>query len=385
MSKCPLCFTDVGTVEASWQCVNRDCASEATEHPAVKAYLGREMKIKQRRREVRPKDHRGPWTPRLEQHCTKCGAHMERSCLVCQQPIPKDIDTSDVICVALTGARATGKSVSIGVMRLFVEKLVEELRSALTFESRYSQTDESKEYLDQILTGKAYPATPPGIARSLLYSLGQLNGKHRYLAFRDIAGEDLEKSDSSLNLSFLGRADLVIFLFDPLAIRSIRDALESVIPRQGEPGQDPQRVLGTVLGHISNGRPHLAVCLAKVDALQALGEQNSPLSPVFTNAGTTLVREAPKRTIGGPAYDQADGLLLSEEVRSTLMLLNGTSIVNMVENPATKVVLPHRFFATSALGAAADGELLPDHGITPFRVLDPLLWILNEKGVVPSA
>ena len=67
------------------------------------------------------------------------------------------------------------------------------------------------------------------------------------------------------------------------------------------------------------------------------------------------------------------------------MLLNGTSIVNMVENPATKVVLPHRFFATSALGAAADGELLPDHGITPFRVLDPLLWILNEKGVVPSA
>ena len=39
-------------------------------------------------------------------------------------------------------------------------------------------------------------------------------------------------------------------------------------------------------------------------------------------------------------------------------------------------------FATSALGDAADGELLPPHGITLFRVLDPLLWIFHEEGII---
>lgn len=298
--------------------------------------------------------------------------------------MPKDVAESDVICVALAGARATGKSVSIGVMRMFLERLVEELGSSLDYEEKYSETDENAEYLKQMLTGRAYSATPPSKARSLLYSMGQLNGRRRYLALRDIAGEDLEK-DSQLNLSFLGRADLVIFLFDPLAIQSIRDALESLLPQQGESGGEPQRVLQTVLRHIGTGRPHLAICLAKVDALQALAQQDSPISPVFANPGAAMTRESPTRRANGQVgYDEETAQVLSEEVRSTLMLLNGTVIVNMIENPATKVVLPHRFFATSALGDAANGELLPPHGITPFRVLDPLMWILNQKGVIPS-
>lgn len=386
MSKCPLCFSDLDSMRAHWQCRNRDCPSQAAPEPRAKPHLGRDFPIKQRREESRPSDFRGTWKPRLEQHCTECGQQMARSCTVCHYPMPRDIGDSDIICVALSGARATGKSVSIGVMRLFLEKLVEDLRSALDFESRFSESDENTEYVNQILTGKTYPPTPPGRARSLLYSLGQINGRRRYLALRDIAGEDLETDDSNLDLSFLGRADLVIFLFDPLAIQSIRDALENLIPRQGEPGQEPQRVLQTVLRHIGSGRPHVAVCLAKVDALQALADQNSPISPVFANPGTTMMREPPIRADnGGPTYDEEGAQLLSEEVRSTLMLLNGTAIVNMIENPANRVVLPHRFFATSALGAAADGELLPPHGITPFRILDPLLWILHEKGAIPSS
>lgn len=384
MSKCPLCFSDLDQSMARWQCCARDCKSEQTPDAPLKAYLGREATIKQSRTERRPTDRRGAWRPRLEQYCAMCGQQLERTCTVCHAPMPKDVAESDVICVALAGARATGKSVSIGVMRMFLERLVEELGSSLDYEEKYSETDENAEYLKQMLTGRAYSATPPSKARSLLYSMGQLNGRRRYLALRDIAGEDLEK-DSQLNLSFLGRADLVIFLFDPLAIQSIRDALESLLPQQGESGGEPQRVLQTVLRHIGTGRPHLAICLAKVDALQALAQQDSPISPVFANPGAAMTRESPTRRANGQVgYDEETAQVLSEEVRSTLMLLNGTVIVNMIENPATKVVLPHRFFATSALGDAANGELLPPHGITPFRVLDPLMWILNQKGVIPS-
>ena len=385
MSKCPLCFTDVDVASATWACLNRECPGEITRENVAEAFLGREFGVHQRRLEARPSEHRGSWTPRLQQHCTSCGQRMERTCPACHYPIPLDAGESDIICVALTGARATGKSVSIGVMRLFLEKLVEDLRSALTFERHYSESDEDEEYVQQILTGKTYPATPPGRARSLLYSLGQVNGKRRYLALRDIAGEDLEIAESKINLSFLGRADLVIFLFDPLAIQNIRDALEGLIPQQRTVGQEPQKVLQTVLRHIGPGRPHLAVCLAKVDALQVLANYESPISPVFSNPGTTMTRESATRTQGnGPGYDDEAGQLLSEEVRSTLMLLNGAAIVNMVENPASRVILSHSFFATSALGAAADGDLLPLHGITPFRVLDPLLWIMHKKGIIPS-
>ena len=385
MSKCPLCFSDVDPGRARWQCMNRECAGPASPEPLATSYLGHEMTVKQRREEVRPSDHRGAWAPRAQQFCTDCGVSMTRACTVCRYPLPADVGESDVVCVALAGARATGKSVSIGVMRLFLEKFIEELRSSLDFESRYSESDEDKEYVKQILSGMVYPPTPPGQARSLLYSMGQINGKRRYLALRDIAGEDLEATEAKLNLSFLGRADLVIFLFDPLAIKSIQDALENLIPRQRAVGQEPQKVLQTVLRHMGAGRPHLAICLAKVDALQRLADHNNPISPVFANPGTTLMRESVRHGVtSGPGYDEHSAQLLSEEVRSTLMLLNGTVIVNMVENPANGNILPHRFFTTSALGGAADGELLPPHGITPFRVLDPLLWIFHQKGIIPS-
>ncbi len=387
MSKCPLCFSDLDPTRARFHCANSECSEESTAEPLAEAYLGNKFTVKQHREEVRPSDFRGTWRPSGHQFCTSCGHEMERACPVCRYQIPQDIGESDVTCVALAGARATGKSVSIGVMRLFLEKLIEELRSSLNFEQRYSRTDEREEYIEQILTGNIYPPTPPGTARSVMYSLGQIGGKRRYLAIRDIAGEDLEVNSSRINLSFLGRADLIIFLFDPLAIRSIRDALENLIPPQERPSaeQEPQRVLQNVLRYIASGRPHLAVCLAKVDALQTLAGHNNPISPVFANPGTTLVRESTQRTQGaGPGYDVDAAELLSEEVRSTLMLLNGTVIVNMVENPANKTVLPHRFFATSALGDAANGQVLPPRGITPFRVLDPLLWIFHKKGIIPA-
>ncbi len=386
MSKCPICFLGQPPDAASWICANRSCSAPRQNEPAAQAYLGHKHVVGQRRQVTRPRDHRGAWSPPAEQFCTACGQRMTRSCAHCMYPLPDDLPVSEVICVAFTGAIATGKSISIGVMWLFLETLVERLGSAVEFEARYSESSE-EEYREFLKNGHTFPPTPPGRARSLLLSLGRIgSGPRRYLAIRDIAGEDMEAPEPSYNLSFLSRADLVVFLFDPLGVESIAHALDGLIPPQQSAGAPPEKVLKSVTRQIGTGRPRFAVCIAKVDTLQALAERPVPVGSVFANLGSALVREsgglAGRSGSGLPGYDEADGDLLSEEVRSLLGLLDAHAFVNLVENPSSGHRLPHRYFATSALGESADGPSLHSHGITPFRILDPLLWILHEKGVI---
>ena len=51
-------------------------------------------------------------------------------------------------------------------------------------------------------------------------------------------------------------------------------------------------------------------------------------------------------------------------------------------NPVTGHRYEHRFFAVSALGASPEGEKLSDRGISPFRVTDPVRWVLAADNVM---
>ena len=79
------------------------------------------------------------------------------------------------------------------------------------------------------------------------------------------------------------------------------------------------------------------------------------------------------------SYDETDGDQIHEEVRSLLMALGATGMVNAVENPRSGRQVRHRFFAVSALGAPANINGQDVKGIAPFRVLDPLRWVMAQK------
>ena len=71
-----------------------------------------------------------------------------------------------------------------------------------------------------------------------------------------------------------------------------------------------------------------------------------------------------------------------EEVRQLLKEWDGVPIDQSLENTFAR----YRYFGVSALGRSATPEArVAATGIQPYRVADPLLWLLSEFGSVPKA
>lgn len=197
------------------------------------------------------------------------------------------------------------------------------------------------------------------------------NGRSR-LFFCEVAGSRSEAPP-------LANADAVFFMFDPLRVEAIRDQLHDLIPPQAWSGGDPRSVLSNLLLAVGGGRPRLAVIMAKFDVLRALtAVEGSAWSRVMSNAGAAFMRDSS----ASGRYNEAEGRLLHEEVRSLLLRLHGGSIVAGVENPSSGIRLDHRYFAVSSLGQPPVGNRLNPRGIAPFRCIDPLRWATASLGVL---
>jgi hypothetical protein len=214
---------------------------------------------------------------------------------------------------------------------------------------------------------------------SLVFRLTTRDNRHHHLIIRDVAGEELEQPDAETwnRLGFFGQADHVFFLFDPLKIPGVQRQLRGLVPEQ-QVGERSKAVLDTTLALVRAGRPRLAVIMSKFDALQMLrtAQWSGDYKSIMQNAGAAFFRDP------GPLSppNEVDGLLLDQEVRSLLMLLNETQFVAAVERSTPPEA--HRFFAVSALGDPPNGEVLNARGIAPFRCLDPLRWALAGTGIL---
>lgn len=133
-------------------------------------------------------------------------------------------------CVAMAGARNSGKSLYTAVMVKQLKQLAHKHNHSV-FAADQSTEQRFQEKYEQPLFQemKSMDPTPSAVATDayqrdpLIFDLGQWpdpEGTMRtnYLVFRDVAGEDLEnlpeREDDREALSFFKYADLVIFLFD---------------------------------------------------------------------------------------------------------------------------------------------------------------------------
>jgi hypothetical protein len=367
MIKCPRCFTPLSAAVAGGWCAMQVCDSDA-----IAAAIG-----------WRPsrRGDREPWP-------LPCGygpdGHGE-TCGTCWYAMAPRWREAPSTCIVMAGARATGKSIYIGVLIKQLQQWAEHLHLQVRpanaeVDGIFKEHYETPLYKERgimvptvsVASGTAYQQEP------LVYELSTVRGAH-HLVVRDVAGEDMEKPQPDhSNLGFFARADGVIFLFDPLQVEEIRDKLANlVIPTQLEQG-DPGHVLDNTLALIGSGRPKLAVVMSKFDAMQELRQvRQSYLGHVMGNAGAAFLRDP------GPylPYDDVEGELLHEEVRSLLKLLE-SGMTNPVERAHQLTGISYRYFAVSALGDAPRGKALNTRGIAPFRCLDPLRWILAGSGVL---
>ncbi|WP_240689932.1 hypothetical protein [Arthrobacter sp. PAMC25564] len=288
----------------------------------------------------------------------------------------------------MNGARATGKSLYIAVLIKQLGHFMATMNGTIHFADARTQETYKNIYEKPLFEARGLmPATPPAathdsyVVEPLIFSLGILNGVRRYLVIRDVAGEDMEKPPAdTMPLAFLRHADGVFFMFDPLTVPDIRAKVQDLIPAQLRLGGDPNTVLSNLLNIIGTATPPLAVILSKFDAMQELRNVDDvQWQSVMSNSGAAFLRDP---SLESSKYDQDDGELLHEEVRSLLHKLNARHLVLSLENPGAGQRIPYRFFAVSALGESPSGDAVHSRGIAPFRCLDPAKWVLSMTGAI---
>lgn len=386
LTRCPRCYSILDDNAYAWTIAPQVPAPSYFD-PVASAYFGSELHSGPVHVVNRPPGYVGPLRVSGADASRALNAPVVEICPGCHFVLPDGWRQGQAMCIAMAGARATGKSLFIGVLIKQLELLCEHLGVAMepatpaTIAS-YTNNYERPLYVERGLIAPTPAAqTQASYQRDpLIFSVGAWHGVRRYVVFRDVAGEDLESGNlHATHFQFFANADAVFFMFDPLRAQVIRDQLHDLLPPQSWSGADPRSVLSNLLLTVGPGQPRLAVILSKFDALRVLNKvEGSAWSSVMSNPGAAFMRDNSMVT----QYDETDGRLLHQEVRSLLQRLHGGSIVAAVENPSSGVRLRHRYFVVSSLGLPPVGNRLNPRGIAPFRCVDPLRWVTSNFGVL---
>ncbi len=383
MTSCPHCFTPLSPDERLYRCPG---PCESFTDPVASAFRGSQV-IAFTTQGLK-RDGKAPWNPPPSIPCYRCSKPTAEICPTCHLDLPAGWRGGNAVCVALAGARATGKSIYLAVLIKQLEQMLHQMNSLLSFAttasySVYTSAYEAQLYREREIMQATAPANMANAYQTtpLIVSLGLVNGVPQHLVLRDVAGEDLERPGADQTyLSYFRRAHAVFFLFDPSAVPNVRELLRGIVPEQLMQPGDPLRVLHNLLAIIGDASPPIAMILSKFDTLQELRDhEDRTWSTIMSNAGAAFQRDP---GILRPRYNPTDGDLLNLEVRSLLYLLGAQTFVNAMTNPHRGRPYVHQFFAVSALGGSARGEQLHSHGIAPFRCLDPLRWVLSRQGVI---
>ena len=368
--KCPYCYSVHDIRSSGMQCSynipgkSSDCWKGVKKEPA--GWISDENKI----------------------GCLKCKAAKKIVfCNVIDKEVPKDFWESDSathlfggdgLSIALIGAKASGKSNYIGaVINEIRRKLVGPFNASL----KLTVSEESKAYYDTYYyrplfeNGVVIEASAQGEIPPLIFPLNFMNKKNKItktaiLTFYDTAGENLDSNQKMLeNNKYIPNADGIILLLDPLQIPSIRAKLEGKIALP-EKNTDVVEVLSRVIQNIREVhnvrgtiKKHLALAFTKIDALEA----------------HDIIRE------DSCLRSESEHLSRGKFVRSDFESVN-IEMKDVLENWLDEEILQlmknfekYSLFGVTSLGAVPNGRKLADGGVSPRRVLDPLLWLLAEN------
>jgi len=335
--------------------------------------------------------------------CPKCEEETSyHLCPVCHSLLPIHFAKVSSRLIAMIGAKQTGKTVYMTVLIHELQNRIGERFGAAVVGSddvtlkRFSEDYERTLYEKRELFSSNPSASAQagvGLLAPLVFSFTASrerpwlsNGGSRrprsaqtLLSFFDTAGEDLNSQESvERNTRYLAAADGIILLLDPLQMPGARPLAKpgTVLPETESGADSPVNVLTRVtrmlrdrLGLRPSGlidKP-FAVAFSKLDALSWRFPPGSPLR---------------QPEPGAPKFDTQDSRDVHDYVLALLRDWDGMQIHQVVHHNYRR----YRYFGLSALGESpTDKRLVSDRGIRPYRVADPLLWLLSEFGTVPRS
>lgn len=384
---CPYCYDSFGAGEILFRCSGqpgadgRACERQTDERlerafgfrdplPPVFAANGRKL-------QARHGDCKEPTGHRVCPHCHS------------QLPVQFGKVTSRLI--AMVGARETGKTVYMTVLiHELTNKVGARFNAALSGSDDYTRQRFVADYERRLYQdGQLFEATrsagtrggkvTPLVFRFTTERSGLLGTRpaHNLLSFFDSAGEDLASQDRvEANARYLANADAIILMLDPLQMPGARRlaTADARLPALGT-GDTPANLLIRVtellqmrlgLGPTAQITKPVAVAFSKLDVVRHALPRGSPL----------LRPEGQS-----PRFDRADAAEVHEHVRALLHDWEGAQIDQLLRFNYAR----YRYFGLSALGESPTRDnLVSEAGIRPYRVPDPLLWLLSEFGTIPA-
>ncbi len=288
----------------------------------------------------------------------------------------------DDFLIRLIGARASGKSHYIAsLLRRFEDRVGGDLHASIL-----PATDETLERYRRIYHDpmfRDHVVVPPTTqeALPLLFDLtvsgvlwGEAADRAVTLALCDPAGHGLaDPASAQRTARSLGIASAIILVVDPLQVPEIRES----VPVTARPpaAEDPNTILGRLLTRLeAEGAPvapavfpiPVAVVLTKSDVVRDAGliEPNRLWCMHPRSLGA----------FDSEAHADMSGMI-EELMRRWHPALVGTIRQRFVR---------FAFFGVSATGCMLNPNTRRYRYVTPWRVEDPLLWLLAEAGVIPS-
>ncbi|MCM2388844.1 hypothetical protein [Streptomyces albipurpureus] len=271
----------------------------------------------------------------------------------------------DPLTVAMVGDSATGKT------HLLTQMIAEITDGGL---ERYGITWQSvnpqdhrffiEEHVSRLRSGRMLEHTPPESFASFVAALllSGPDGNTRPVAFFDLSGEDLRRTDAMLR--FMLGVDALIFVVDPL--RAV--ALPHLDPLRGE------------LGLTSGGDPAFQTVL---DRLPRSGPYHGVAAAVVINKSDLLRFEPPvDRWLAEPPPARLSAGRFRAESRDAYAFLRHHCGAAWVQ-PFDGVLRCTLHFA-SATGSHGHKDSFP-HGTRARRVLEPLVSVLSMCGVLGDA
>lgn len=320
-------------------------------------------------------------------YCTSCRAKSGgRACPDCHTPLPPGFGRSRSPLIAMVGAYGSGKSVYLTVLaHMLLETLPERFDASIEItEDAHGDEISSEAWISNNIGAlfeerRLFPQTARAVGgrqEPVVFQWRQrrrLGMSNSYLSFYDTAGEDLSEGESTRDLEYLSQADGLILLLDPFTLKGARDqAGLPASPHSINAAADGvlSRVTHALQKKRGNARKvkiPVAATFAKMDAFFEHLPPHHPIRKVEPAANF---------------YRETVGQELHDHVRDLLHDWGGEKIDRHLHSNYTQF----RYFPVSSLGEPPNYETstIAARGVQPFRVEEPLLWLLARNGVVPS-
>jgi hypothetical protein len=180
----------------------------------------------------------------------------------------------------------------------------------------------------------------------------------------------VSEASVELNARYLRSADAVLLVVDPLKMEGGQERAGLPAPPPDGPSDDAFGVLEKITDLLQAGRrgrrvrKPLAVAVTKMDLFW---DGMAPEAPL----------QRPEPMVRG--FDQRDGDAVHAQVAELLRDWDGRRIDQFLRENYRR----YRYFGLSALGAdPRQVRTVPATGIQPYRVGDPVLWLLAQLGAL---